>query len=400
MASTEKRKICVVTGSRAEYGLLQPLMQSLKEDNSFELQVIASAMHLSPEFGNTFQQIEADGFVLDAKIDMLLSSDSPAATAKSVGIGTISFADALQQLQPDLMVVLGDRFETLSAVQAALFARIPVAHIHGGEITEGVLDDAIRHAITKMSHLHFVSTETYKKRVIQLGEQPENVYVSGAPGVDNIKSLTLMTRQQLEQDLDYNFGELLFLVTYHPTTLADAGGPQSAESASMESLIQALNKFPTANIILTLPNADTGGRHLIAQAKHFAQQQGKRVFVSHSLGRLRYLSLLKFVDCVIGNSSSGLLEAPSFKKPTVNIGDRQRGRIRGASVIDCNDSVEDIEAAIQLALSANFIEKLKSIENPYGDGRAVERIMQVLKTRDYQQLTRKVFYDLPEQDEE
>jgi len=383
------RKICVVTGTRADYGLLSGLMAALQQCKEFELQLIATAMHLSPEFGLTYRQIENDGFVINEKIEMLLSGDTAVSITKSMGLGTIGFADAYDRLRPDLVVILGDRFEALAAAQAAMIAKIPVAHIHGGEVTEGAVDESIRHSITKMSHLHFVATDEFKKRVIQLGEQPDNVHVCGAPGIDNIKNMELLDRSALEQSLDFDLGQTCFLVTYHPVTLATVG-----DSNSMTNLLDALDAFPEAKIIITFPNADADGRQLISQVKEYAARQPDRIFVTDSLGQLRYLSALQHVDAVIGNSSSGLLEVPSFKKPTINIGDRQKGRLKAGSVIDCAESTLEIVEAIRFGLSEEFRKTIQTIENPYGDGNAIERILTVLKKCNLKGLVRKPFYNI------
>lgn len=384
-----RKRVCVVTGSRAEYDLLSRLMQRVQNSAELDLQVIASAMHLSPEFGLTYKNIEKDGFIIDEKIDMLLSGDTPASITKSLGLGTIGFADAFQRLKPNVVVLLGDRFEALSAAQSAMIAKIPIAHIHGGEVTEGAVDESIRHAITKMSQLHFVAAEQFRQRVIQLGEQPKNVYVSGAPGIDNIKNIKLLSRAEFERSIGFDLANQNFLVTYHPVTLS-----KSPISNNMESLFLALDQFPKAKVIFTFPNADANGRMLIEQVRAYAEKRAERVFVTESLGRLRYLSAVKYVDVIIGNSSSGLLEVPSFKKPSVNIGDRQKGRMKASSVIDCGESAESILQAIRIALSNEFISKISNVINPYGDGNAVETIVDVIEKTDLTQLLRKPFFDI------
>jgi len=383
------KKICVVTGTRAEYGLLYGLLKGIQQAPEFELQLIVTAMHLSPEFGLTYQQIEQDGFKIDQKIEMLLSGDTAVSITKSMGLGVISFADALERLKPDLMVLLGDRFEALSAAQAAMIARLPIAHIHGGEVTEGAIDESIRHSITKMSHLHFVATEEFRKRVIQLGEQPDRVFVTGAPGIDNIIKMRLLDRNELSNNLNFDLGTSCFLVTYHPVTLAT-----SSASNSMENLLGALDAFPEVKIVITFPNADAEGRQLIKQLKSYHAAQPDRVFVTDSLGQLRYLSLIKHVSAVIGNSSSGLLEVPSFKKPTINIGDRQKGRLKAGSVINCDESTRGIIEAIRFGLSQKFSQTLQSIDNPYGNGNATEEMLAVLKKINFGQLVRKPFNDI------
>lgn len=384
-----KRKICVVTGSRSEYGLLYWLMKEIKEDQDLQLQIIATGMHLSTEFGNTYKLIEEDGFIIDAKVEMLLSSDSSVAITKSLGLATIGFADALERLKPDIVVLLGDRYEILAAAQAAMLARIPIAHISGGEVTEGAIDDAIRHAISKMSHLHFVAAEPYRKRLIQLGENPGQVFNYGDVGLDNINRQKLMSRKQLEKDLNFSFGELSFLVTYHAVTL----GKKSPEE-SIRVLLQALDKFPKAKIIITKSNADAGGRIINQAIDDYALKQPDTVLVSTSLGQLRYLSAMKHFSVVIGNSSSGIVEAPYLKTPTVNVGIRQQGRLKAASIIDCDESAKSIITAINKALSPEFQQSLKNVKSLYGVGDASTRIKQNLKKVKLNGLLVKKFYDL------
>jgi GDP/UDP-N,N'-diacetylbacillosamine 2-epimerase (hydrolysing) len=383
------RKICIITGTRAEYGLLRWVLQGIKDDAELTLQIIATGMHLSPEFGLTYREIEKDGFRIDRKVEMLTSSDTSVGIAKSMGLGMIGFADALNELEPDLIVVLGDRFEIFAAVSAALVARIPVAHLHGGETTEGAFDEALRHSITKMSHLHFVAAEEYRQRVIQLGEQPERVYLVGGLGVDNIKRMKLLDREALESSIDFKLGRKNLLITFHPVTLEIA----TAE-AQMTELLAALAALEDTQLIFTMPNADTDGRKLIAMVNEFvAQHQNARAFTS--LGQLRYLSCIAHVDGVLGNSSSGLAEVPSFRKGTINIGDRQRGRLQAKSVIQCDPSRECIRAAIQTLYSASFQGSLNEVRNPYGDGGASEKVLANIKQISLEGLAKKTFYDLP-----
>ncbi len=383
------RKICVVTGTRAEYGLLYWLMKEIQADDDLQLQLIATGMHLSPEFGLTYRTIEDDGFTIDSKVEMLLSSDTPVGIAKSIGLGVIGFADALAQLQPDLLVVLGDRYEILAAVQAALVARIPVTHIHGGETTEGAMDEAIRHSITKMSHLHFVAAEPYRTRVIQLGEQPDKVFNVGAPGLDSAKRLQLLDREQFQRSIDFELGSLNFLITYHPATL----GSLSAREA-MNELLEALGSFPDARIIFTKPNSDTDGRVIGQMIDEYAQCHRERVAVFTSMGQLRYLSALQHVDVVIGNSSSGIIEAPLFKVPTVNIGNRQGGRLKAASIVDCEENVDSITACIKNVLAPGFKVLLQNVESRYGAGNTSEQMLRILKNVAIDELTIKRFHDL------
>lgn len=384
-----KRKICVVTGTRAEYGLLYWLMKEIKADRDLTLQVIATGMHLSPEFGSTYRVIEEDGFSIDARVEMLLSSDTPTGVAKSMGVGMIGFADAFERLKPDILVLLGDRFEILAAASSAMAGSIPIAHLHGGESTEGAIDEAIRHAVTKMAHLHFVAAEPYRQRVIQLGESPERVFNFGATGADNIKRLKLMSRRKLESSLGFNLGKRSFLVTYHPVTLGGRG-PERA----MRELFKALDGFPEARIILTRPNADVGGRAIIRMMDEYASERPGRVMVSASLGQLKYLSAMKHVDAVIGNSSSGIIEAPALKKPAVNLGDRQRGRLKAPSIIDTDEKAEAIRAAIKKALSPEFQRSLPGVSSPYGDGNASVRIKDYLKKADLKDILFKKFFDI------
>ncbi|HEY8919346.1 MAG TPA: UDP-N-acetylglucosamine 2-epimerase [Chitinophaga sp.] len=383
------RKICVVTGTRAEYGLLYWTIKSLSEDPAFTLQLLVTGMHLSPEFGLTYRQIEADGFSIDKKVEMLLSSDSAAGISKSMGLGMIGFADAFTELQPDLVLLLGDRFEIFSAAAAAMVCRIPIAHCHGGEATEGLIDEPIRHSITKMSHLHFTATEMFRNRVIQLGELPENVFNVGALGIENINRLPLLNKERFEESIGFKLGEKNLLVTFHPVTLEF----NSAET-QFQSLLDVLHSLTDTKVIFTKANADTDGRIINQMIDDFVRKYPQQAAGFTSLGQLRYLSALQHVNAVIGNSSSGLVEVPTFKKPTVNIGDRQRGRIKAQSVIDCEPDLENIKKAIDLALSPAFSDSIRTMQNPYGVGNASEKIMQVLRSVEYNGLLKKRFYDL------
>ncbi len=383
-----RRKICIVTGSRAEYGLLRPLIQEIKDAPDLKLQLIATGMHLSAEFGLTYQQIEKDGFHIDEKIEILLDSDTAVAISKSMGLSMIGFAEAYERLAPEVIVVLGDRFELLGPVAAALVSRIPVAHIHGGEITEGALDDAIRHSITKMSHLHFTSTEQYRKRVIQLGERPERIFSVGALGLDNIKKLRLLSKKQLEQELNFKFNGNNLLVTFHPVTLEDASEQQ------FQQLLDVLDELGDTNIIFTKANADAGGRIINKMIDDYVLNNPERTTAFVSMGQLRYLSTMQFVDAVVGNSSSGIIEAPSFKIGTINIGDRQKGRIKAESVIDCKPAKQHIRNAIKKLYSKGFNEGLKRVVNPYGGGDAAGKIKNTLRDYDISNIMKKGFYDV------
>jgi UDP-N-acetylglucosamine 2-epimerase (non-hydrolysing)/GDP/UDP-N,N'-diacetylbacillosamine 2-epimerase (hydrolysing) len=383
------RKICVVTGSRAEYGLLSRLMKAIKEEEGLELQIIATNMHLSPEFGLTYREIEADGFTIDKKVQMLLSSDTANATTKSVGLATIGFADAYEDLRPDMIVVLGDRFEILAAVSAALFYKIPVAHLHGGEITEGAYDDCIRHAITKMSHLHFTSTEAYRQRVIQLGEQPERVFYVGAIGVENIERVPLMGKEELEASLGFELTDRCLLVTYHPVTLENA----TAEEQS-EHLIQALDKFRDYKVLFTMPNSDTNGRVIMQKIEEYVEKNPARCKAFKSLGLKRYLSALRYVTAVVGNSSSGILEVPSFGIPTLNIGNRQKGRMAADSVLHCDTTEAAITEGLNRLLFPSTLSAAKQTVNPYKKPGTVAAITKVLKEFPLENLLMKSFYNL------
>ncbi len=384
-----RRKICVVTGTRAEYGLLYWLMKEIEAADDLKLQIIATGMHLSPEFGLTYLQIEQDGFTIDHKIEMLLSSDSPTGIGKSIGLGVIGFADALADLQPDLLVVLGDRFEIFSAVSAAMVARVPVAHLHGGEATEGAFDELIRHSITKMSHLHFTATRAYRNRVIQLGEQPERVFEVGALGIDSIRRLNLLKRNELEKAIDFKLGKRNLLVTYHPVTLE-----QETAEEQFGNLLQVLSELEETHLLFTKANADTNGRIINSMIDDYVSSHRDHAIAYTSLGQLRYLSTMQFVDAVVGNSSSGLLEAPSFKIGTVNIGDRQRGRIKAESVIDCSPDSNSIRAAIQEIYTSRFQEKLQQTTNPYGDGGASRKIAKIIRKHPLDDILKKRFFDM------
>ncbi|KAA6183977.1 UDP-N-acetylglucosamine 2-epimerase (hydrolyzing) [Thiohalocapsa marina] len=387
----QPKRICVVTGTRAEYGLLRWVMEGIRQSPVLELQLIATGMHLSPEFGLTVEAIEADGFQVDRKVEMLLSSDTAVGVTKSMGLGMIGFADALAQLQPDLLLVLGDRYEIFAAAAAGMIARLPIAHLHGGETTEGAFDEAIRHSITKMSHLHFVAAEEYRQRVIQLGEQPERVFLVGGLGIDNILRLKLLTREALETALDFKLAPRNLLITFHPVTLE-----HNTSAAQMDELLAALAELDDTGLIFTMPNADTEGRVLFRQIQDFCvRHPNARAYTS--LGQLRYLSCIQHVDGVVGNSSSGLAEVPSFRKGTVNIGDRQRGRLRAESVIDCAPERAAIGNALARLFSNSFQAQLPGVQNPYGNGGASEAIVKVLEQRSFGSLLKKQFYDLPAQ---
>jgi GDP/UDP-N,N'-diacetylbacillosamine 2-epimerase (hydrolysing) len=383
------KKICVITGTRAEYGLLYWTMKALQADDEVNLSICVTGMHLSPEFGLTYKKILEDGFIIHEKVETLLSSDTTIGISKSIGLGIISFSEVFERLNPDLILVLGDRYEIFAACTAAMISRIPIAHCHGGEATEGLIDEAIRHSITKMSQIHFTSTEEYRNRVIQLGEQPKNVYNVGALGIENINKLKLLTKPEFEDSIKFKLNKFNLLVTFHPVTLDEL----SAEEQFKQLLI-ALDKFEDTTIIFTKPNSDTDGRIIIQLIDDYVKNNSHKAIAFTSLGQLRYLSAIQFMDVVVGNSSSGLIEVPSFKKATINIGDRQQGRVKAASVIDCETNNKDIEKAIKKALSVEFKEELKSSKNPYGDKNSSIEIVEVLKSIDLNGIIKKQFYNL------
>ncbi len=382
------KKICVVTGNRAEYGLLRWVMDGINNSELLELNVIATGMHLLPDYGLTVKNIEKDGFHIDKKIEMLLSSDNSVGISKSMGIGLIGFADALDQLKPDLLLVLGDRFEILSAVTAALIARIPIAHLHGGESTEGLIDEAIRHSITKMSHIHFVASEIYRKKVIQLGENPERVFNVGGLGIDNLLKLDLLEKEDLEKELDFKFKDRNLLITFHPVTLEN-----NTSKKHMHELLDALLLLKNTGLIFTMPNVDTDGKVLLEMIKEFISDNENAKLFS-SLGQLKYFSCIKYVDVVIGNSSSGLIEVPSLKKPTINIGDRQKGRLKANSVIDCKATKKSIIESLNKAFSKEFQSIVKETINPYGRGGASKKIIKILEEYNLKDILKKSFYEI------
>ena len=382
------RKIAVFTGTRAEYGLLYWVIKGVYEAESAELQLIAGGMHLSPEFGFTIENIRADGFPVAAEIEFLLSSDSSVGIAKSMGLAVISAAEAINRLQPDLIVLLGDRFEAMAVAQAAMLARVPIAHIHGGETTEGLIDEAIRHSLTKMSHIHFTSTEHYRRRVIQLGEAPESVFNVGAPGIDSIKGLPLLDKEALSRSVNFDLTSPFFLVTYHPVTLEARGADQA-----LLNLLSAFDEFEKFNLLMTFPNADTNGRGLAEILKSYCRKNEGRACLVESLGQLRYLSAMKHCSAVIGNSSSGLIEAPTFKVPVVNIGNRQKGRITGENVITCDESLGSIVSALSKSISGEFREICVKSKSPYGEGGASGLIVENLLECKLEGLLFKSFFD-------
>lgn len=384
-----KRKICVLTGTRAEYGLLYWLMKEIQNDTDLELQIVVTGMHLSPEFGLTYRVIEQDGFTINERVEMLLSSDTPVGIAKSIGLGVIGFADVFARLKPDILVLLGDRFETFAAAQAAMIAKIPIAHIHGGESTQGAIDEAFRHSITKMAHIHFTAAEPYRKRVIQLGEDPARVINAGTPGLDHLNKTILLDKNQLEEEINFKLGEPFFLVTYHPVTLSD-----DDPGLVFNELLAALDEFPTAKIIFTKANADTYGRVINKMIDEYVKNHKNRAKAFTSMGQQLYLSAMKHANVVIGNSSSALTEAPALQKAAINIGKRQEGRLKATSIIDVDEEKESIVNAIKKALSNEFQEKLKNVKSLYGKGNASRKIKEILKTTSLNSILLKRFYDI------
>lgn len=381
------KNIAVFTGTRAEYGLLYWLLKDIQADDYLSLQLLVSGTHLSPEFGATYEQIEKDGFNIDEKIEILLSSNTAVGVAKSMGLGVLGFTDALSRLKPDALVILGDRFEALAAAQTAMILRIPVVHLHGGEITEGAYDDAIRHAITKLSYIHCTSTSEYRERVIQLGEEPSRVLNVGAVGLDHLSRSEFMTIEELSHSLNFELHKPYLLVTYHPVTLADESPVES-----FQALLNSLDEYQDYQVIITYPNADDGGRSIIPLLEAYAQKSPGRVLAIPSLGQARYLSSVKHAAAVVGNSSSGIIEVPSFDVGTVNIGERQKGRLAAKSVINCAATTESISKAIDIAVHKSYKMNHEKVDNPYGQGDASSQIVSILKKINTTPL--KSFYDL------
>lgn len=385
-----KKTICIVTGSRSEYGLLKPLIEKFYNDSNYELKIIVTGMHLCSEFGMTYKEIHKDGFSIDENVEMLLCSDTPIGISKSMGLGMISFSEVYVRLKPDLVIVLGDRFEIFAAVSAAFVANIPVAHLHGGESTEGSIDEGFRHCITKMSYLHFTSTEDYKKRVIQLGEDPSRVFNVGAIGIDNIINLKLLSKEDLENKIKFTFGERTILVTFHPLTLE-----RNSSKKQFKNLLEAIDEIENIKIIFTKANADTAGRIINKMIDEYVSKNHQKSTKYSSMGQLLYLSTMQYVNAVVGNSSSGIIEAPTMKIPTVNIGDRQKGRVQSKTIINCKPTKASIKRAINLAFSSDFKDKVKNSMNPYGNGDVSSKIYSIINKflQDGIKI-KKSFYDL------
>jgi len=385
-----KKKITVLTATRAEYGLLRPIIKALMAVDKFQVSVVVTGAHLSPEFGLTYQEIVADGIQIDKKIEILLSSDTPVSISKSMGLAMISFAEYFEESKPDALVVLGDRYETLAVCCAAMNARIPIVHLYGGETTEGAVDEAIRHSISKMSYLHFTSTQEYRNRVIQLGEHPDRVYAVGGIGIENALKMPLLSKEELEESIDFTLDKPYAVVTFHPVTLEEGQA-----QVQFEQILQAFSKHPEMKYIITKANADANGRIINKMIDEYAVSHDNCV-AFESLGARRYLSALKYATMVIGNSSSGLVEVPSFKIPTINIGDRQKGRLQAESVINCEPTPEEVSAAIDKAMSEEFRSVASAVVNPYGDGNTSEKIAQTMVRMlvDENVDLKKKFYDI------
>lgn len=385
-----KQKLCVFTGTRAEYGILKPLLKLLKKSNVFSLHLIVSGMHLSPEFGLTYNEIKADGYSIDKHVEILLSSDTSIGVSKSIGLGLISFSEALDSLKPDMTIVLGDRFETYAFTSASYILNIPITHLYGGEATFGLFDEGIRHSITKMSLLHFTSTENYRKRVIQLGEDPERVFCVGAMGLDTISETNLLSKDELEKSINFRFKQRNLLITYHPVTLE-----KSSPEIPFQILLSILKGMKNTGVIFTKSNADTHGRLINTMIDNYVTENPDNSISFVSMGQTNYLSTMQFVDAVVGNSSSGIIEAPSFRIGTINIGDRQSGRIKADSVIECLPTRKGIEQAFETLFSKNFSKKLSTVKNPYWKGNSASRIIEILQQKiPYISNTKKVFYDI------
>jgi len=383
-----KRKICIITGSRAEYGLLYWLIKEVQADKDLRLQLIATGMHLSLEFGLTYKEIEKD-FKIDKKIDMNLSSDTSLGISKSMSIAQTLFSKAYNELKPDIVIVLGDRYEIFCAASAAMISQIPIAHIHGGEITEGSWDDSIRHCITKMAHIHFAATKDYKNRVIQLGEEPNRVFNIGGMGIENIKKLKLLDKNQFESSINFKLNKKNMLITFHPVTLE-----KNTSRKQFKELLNAINELDDTNFIFTKTNSDLNGRPINQMIDEYINKNPHKSVGFISLGQLRYLSALKHVDAVVGNSSSGLIEAPSFKIGTINIGDRQKGRIKAKSVIDSLPIKKNLIKSFKKIYSSKFQKILNSVKNPYDKGSTSKKIIKVLKNAKIRNILKKTFYDI------
>jgi len=387
-----RKKICITTGSRADFGLFRPLLIKIRSAQDFKLQLLVTGAHLSKKFGSTYKEIEREGHEITKKVDIQITSDTEKGICRSIGLGIIGFAKALDELKPDVLVLLGDRFETLACAIAAHVLKIPIAHIHGGERTEGVIDDAFRHAITKMSFLHFTSAEEYRQRVIQLGESPDRVFNVGALGVDNIKTYKLLNKDVLGKKIGFNFAKRNILVTFHPVTLE-----RHSAKSQFKELLGAIDGFRDIGVIFTKPNVDTDNSVIRDLIDVYVKKNSPRAVCFENMGTLKYLSALQAVAAVVGNSSSGIIEAPSFGIPTINIGDRQQGRLMAKSVINCEPQTKQIRNAIKKAFSPRFAQFCKTVSNPYGAGKAAEKIYRVVRgTINNLSNLKKTFYTIGE----
>ncbi len=381
------KKICIVTATRAEYGSLYWIMKEIQEDKALELQLIVTGTHLSPEFGLTYKDIQKD-FKIDKKIEILLSSDSAVSLSKSMGLVNISFSEAYDDLKPDIIVILGDRYEMLSATSSAMILGIPIMHLAGGERSEGAFDESIRHAITKLSHIHCATTKEYKNRIIQLGENPKKVFNVGGFGIDNMLRLKLLSKEEFEKSINFKLNKRNILLTYHPETLLKLSAQEQ-----FKEVLDAIDKLKNTTIIITKANSDTDGRAINKMCDEYASKNSHKAVVFSSLGQLRYISALQYVDTVVGNSSSGLAEVPSFKIGTINIGDRQKGRIKASSIIDTKISKKSILKAFKKLYSIKFQNTLKSTKNYYDNGLASKKVIKILKNVDLKDILKKRFYD-------
>ncbi len=381
------RKICIVTTTRAEYGLLKPLMEEIDNDPLLELQTLVTGTHLAPEFGETYKEIEKD-FTISIKVAMDISSDTAENLSCSTAKLQCDITHSFSELQPDIVVILGDRYEILSIVTAAFMLHIPIAHIHGGEITEGAIDDSIRHAVTKLSHLHFTSTEIYKQRVIQLGEEPKRVFNVGSLGVENSKKVQLLSKKDFEDTISFQLGEKNLLVTYHPQTISHL-----TPKEQFQILLDALDDFKDIKIIFTKANADEGGKIINTMIDNYTSNNKEKSIAFASLGQLRYFNAIRYVDTVVGNSSSGILEVPSFNTPTINIGERQQGRVMAQTIINCSINKDEIVKAIKQVYS-NEQKSFPTITNPYEGIETAHTIKEELKNVSLDKILQKSFYDL------
>lgn len=386
---SKPKKICVVTTTRADYGLLFWLMKYVESSPTLDLQVVVTGMHLSAEYGNTYQHIQRDGFKITAQLSLDLSNDSNAAVAQQMSDCITGFSSIFNEIKPDLVVLLGDRYEVFAISTAAYLCQKPIAHIHGGETTEGALDEAFRHSITKMSYLHFASAEKHRNRIIQLGESPDRVFNVGAMGLDQIAKTQFLERTQLEIDLGFSFQKQNILITYHPTTLHS-----NTHQENVSEILKALDQFPGIGAIFTKPNSDTGNQRISRLLEEYVSKNSHRCVIHTNLGQLRYLSALQYVDAVVGNSSSGIMEVPAFEIGTINIGDRQKGRLCGKSVVHCELNEEEIVACLNRVMSSEFRQNKENFVNPYGEPGAAKKIINILEHCSLPREIKKTFYDV------